>query len=841
MAAIVKPQAEALVNFASSGEYPEDDDASPADDLNRQSIVDARNSIQNARQTAQAKIKAISRQVGPDVDGWIERAKQLQFDIQQSRHVARAIVEESEQAQRIQERRTDAAKKTRLLEAETAFHGALVDKLNTLNASRERLSQAREAATSGATYRAFEILQQLEHGLSRLGDAGSVNAADLLYQRVTDLRNYIVGQARALTGQAINIDHERRTLRISSRVISKGNHEVDLPDVVGLSSSLGLLQEDVSRIGRDVETAILGPILANGSLSTKEPSVEISTHVLKVSRHVANAPGNLIHDLIKTLKFIKDELPNPFDDMLAEKILPPAIAYLISHKLPAALPTDLKETGQLDVLSKEVRNLTEFLRLHSWSGSADLQDWVDGVPRAWFGKRREASIDHIRGSLAGTLAIRKSVEHVETQVLSSDDAMVQNETIPTDEWDEDWGNDEDDENKGHADNQTHREVGGEDEWGGWDADEKESGESNATHAKGGAGPEPDRENEDDWGDWEEREPESKPTKNVKPKQSLSRINGHTSNTRAKPVEHEVTLRETYTTTALPDEIYASIEALINDAHDLRSPEYSSSPINAAAPALYTIPTVMTSSFRSLAPPAYELLQGGHMLLFNDSNRLSSQLSSLRSDLLLSSNPGLSRLKLESDIQALEGFARRSYSKAMEEQRTILRDLIDNAQGFANCTTAPYKNACDDAVNMTVAHLHSVAELWRAILSRNVWLQALGSLLGTIIGKIVVDIEEMTDIGAEESTQLKQYVLEISQLRELFRQNEQEMTGLYVRDWFKFQYLAEVLESNMEDIKFLWKEGGLKDEFDVEEVVELVEALFADGDRRRRAIAEIRRG
>lgn len=67
-----------------------------------------------------------------------------------------------------------------------------------------------------------------------------------------------------------------------------------------------------------------------------------------------------------------------------------------------------------------------------------------------------------------------------------------------------------------------------------------------------------------------------------------------------------------------------------------------------------------------------------------------------------------------------------------------------------------------------------------------------------------------------------------------------MTAVYVRNWLKFQYLVNILESSLADIKFLWVEGELRLEFSPDEVVDLIEALFAESDYRRKAIAEIRR-
>ena len=67
-----------------------------------------------------------------------------------------------------------------------------------------------------------------------------------------------------------------------------------------------------------------------------------------------------------------------------------------------------------------------------------------------------------------------------------------------------------------------------------------------------------------------------------------------------------------------------------------------------------------------------------------------------------------------------------------------------------------------------------------------------------------------------------------------------MTAVYVYNWLRFQYLANILESSLVDIKYLWTEGELSLEFTVDEVVDLIKALFADSHHRRSAISEIRR-
>lgn len=231
-----------------------------------------------------------------------------------------------------------------------------------------------------------------------------------------------------------------------------------------------------------------------------------------------------------------------------------------------------------------------------------------------------------------------------------------------------------------------------------------------------------------------------------------------------------------------------------------------------------------------------------MLIYNDASRLSDQLRAWQA-----TKPPASRLRLDNDAKALDNTAKRAYGAEMESQRTILRDLLDGAQGFTNCTAEPFKSECIDAIDQTIHRLHEVHRQLQPVLAQSALRQSLGSLLSTATAKIITDIEDLSDIGDADSRQLKALLDRITELKSLFAQQDtntgetSDMTFIYCPNWLKFQYLAEILESSLADIKYLWKEGELSLEFDAEEVVDLIEALFADSDLRRKAVADIRRG
>lgn len=234
-----------------------------------------------------------------------------------------------------------------------------------------------------------------------------------------------------------------------------------------------------------------------------------------------------------------------------------------------------------------------------------------------------------------------------------------------------------------------------------------------------------------------------------------------------------------------------------------------------------------------------------MFLYNDSMYFAEQLR------LLMETHNLSRL--QPDVETLERFGKIAYSKEMHSQRTVLSDLLDGSQGFDSCAVQPYLGECENAVSATVDRMRHVHKEWQSILSPSALLQSVGSLLSTVINKMILDIEDLSDISDAESQRLTEFCNQISKLEDLFLPESKPgqdmasgqaevvpMTALYVRNWLKFQYLINILESSLADIKYLWKEGELKLEFSSEEVTDLIRALFADSDHRRRAIAEIRK-
>ncbi|KAI5297853.1 hypothetical protein KEM55_004155, partial [Ascosphaera atra] len=330
------------------------------------------------------------------------------------------------------------------------------------------------------------------------------------------------------------------------------------------------------------------------------------------------------------------------------------------------------------------------------------------------------------------------------------------------------------------------------------------------------------------------------------------------------VQKEVTLKESYNVTTTPDAILDIVVRQILDARSLKTeryvtfaaprhlslhfaytaPRYSHLSIRESGSGLLTLPTLILAMFRAMAPFLYtQKLTAGNMYLYNDCIYLSRQLKALAGK--------HSQPRLEADADEIERFAKLSYGKEMQSQRTILSDMLAGSQGFANCSSPAVMRDAENAVRAIVDRNQAAYADWQRVLSKSALLQSVGSLIATVVDKMIVSIEDLSDISADDSQCLVKLCNYISELEDIFlpegaseedRRNGTvvPVTTVYVPRWLKFQYLVNILDSSLADIKYLWTEGELSLEFSQEEVVDLIEALFADSEYRRKAIGEIKR-
>ncbi|KAI9714356.1 MAG: hypothetical protein M1820_000317 [Bogoriella megaspora] len=839
--------ADAILQSVQHGGYPESEDVVSAD-LSTDMLPSLLGALSNARKEVNDEVRQLSREAAPDVDGWIAQAKQLQADIERSKATAREIVSQAEASNALQVRMKDASSKVDLLRGELDFNETLSNTLDGVRRTAGLMNDANADTMNEKVLGALDKLDQIDSSIPRNRSLGNTRVADLLQNRSRQLRNTLKQETLGRWNNLVTFDHTRGRLSIKNS-IQDATTTISIEDVATALVRLDILDNAVGGFRKDFGK--IARVYFAGTVNGRGASLALQSHasqreaVIEKGDKLENPRvEDVLGNIITLTQWLIKHLPSKFNSALCNVLLPPLVSQIIKDWLDPAIPISLADIEQFESVLESVSDAAESIGNLGWAGKEGLVDWVDAVPKTWLTKRRERALDAARRTLLRGLHETKVVERVETQMVANDD-IIQGERgeQENDEWDAGW---EDEDAPGNempksAKPTNEKDDDDDDDTSAWDVEEDPESSKTVDEQQSTADSSNAAEDDDAWG-WEDDDQASPNAARspAKVKKTLPYANGAKSVPISK--EREVTLKETLTVTAVPDGIFEIVSTIVNDAEGLMGPGLSQSSIRLAAAGLCNLPTLIFAMYRATAAAYYANLSAGNMLIYNDSARLAEQLRSLRP----SDPKTLTKLKLEVDIKALEGFSKRAYSKEMESQRTILRDLLDGAQGFANCTVPPFAAECDNAVSMTVDRVREVAREWGAILSHSALLQSIGSLVSTVLSKVIVDVEDMSDISEEESKRLRHFCDEISKLSDLFTQRhpnraeEGDMTAVYVHNWFKFQFLSEILESSLADIRYLWREAELKLEFQPDEIVDLIEALFSESEHRRKAISEIRK-
>lgn len=236
-------------------------------------------------------------------------------------------------------------------------------------------------------------------------------------------------------------------------------------------------------------------------------------------------------------------------------------------------------------------------------------------------------------------------------------------------------------------------------------------------------------------------------------------------------------------------------------------------------------------------------------LYNDATHLAEKLTDFaaawkaREDL---KPRAIAMLRLDNDIKTLRSFAARAYATEMTTQRTVLRDLLGGSQNLLQQSQGGSDaSAAEAQVDGATARVRDVARTWKAILSRSAWCQAVGSLVDTLASKLVADVMDLPGIGQDEAYNTANLIARVEGLDDLFlppssstTETAVPQTAQYAAGWLRLKYLGEVLQSNLNEVLYLWNESELSLEFAADEVIDLVRLSFVDNARTRDVIREI---
>lgn len=827
----------AIATAVQDGTFP-DDEATLSSELNSASIPPLLESIQHAKDGLSSAVRRISKEEAGDVDSWIAQAKKVQEDIARCKEDARQIVQEHERIEVLRSTRNETRTKVNLLEDEIAFNAALQRQIHLISEVSAALNQVDSHVRQQQLVPASQALPALTASINA---TPSDQSRLLLEQIQKDLSQNLRSQLMdELDHHAhVSVTDEAILLSISGVGERTGKDLLlSLEDTLDSLERLGALQDTQRHIWRRIEACLLAHLHKRSKRTIIMAEKDGSNLRLTLSQEQSQ-PLQMLEVSQVLLRYIHEQAPPKLHDSVMQDVAALIIPKLTENWLDASVPIDLEHLRELDHLQEQVEKSAMWLRNQNIKEADILDAWVKDVPEAWLVKRRAASLDAVRNAFKLATGVTRQVERIERQKILVEPERKQ-ETAD-DEWAENWG-DDDDIDKDTAKQITDMTEDDPDAWG-FDTDDTTSEPhiANENRQK-----EPDEDDGDAWGWGDDEDATTKPAATVdeKPAEAV-KANGIAKS--QSPEEEDVVLTERYTITDIPDYILEQIGRDTSDLQTIRaSPQTYFKASSDPASGMQFLPMLILAMFRATAPTAYTDGTAFNpplsaLNLYNDALYLAQKLEE-NSDLAKS---------LEAHIQTLIKFARQIYSSELSTQRQILTDLLDNAQGFVGCTRQPNASVCETAVSSTIDYLRGLHAQWSSILSPSHLAQSIGSLLNTVMSKMVKEIEDMEDISEPESQKLLSLMSQISGLESMFispttdtadsasEQRPDSTIAVYVSSYFRFRYLEQILESSLVEIKYLWQEQGLSAEFSADEVVDLIKALFAESSHRRNAIQAIR--
>ncbi|KAG1050022.1 hypothetical protein G6F43_007682 [Rhizopus delemar] len=189
-------------------------------------------------------------------------------------------------------------------------------------------------------------------------------------------------------------------------------------------------------------------------------------------------------------------------------------------------------------------------------------------------------------------------------------------------------------------------------------------------------------------------------------------------------------------------------------------------------------------------------------------------------------------------ERLEELGKAWQELCMMQRVDKIQTILDTLQSFS----AP-QTSWEPVLSTVLDLVRSFADDIRPRVDPAVFFDILGRIVDSVLNRLMGDLEDLTDIGADESHEIARSLNSLIQLVSVFDHQQPaspDLVGRLVPNWLKFWLLKDILEMNMREIMEAFRRGSLH-MFQKSELEHLLCALFADSDLRRMNLEEIRSG
>ncbi|PHH77983.1 hypothetical protein CDD82_3270 [Ophiocordyceps australis] len=851
MASAAAPQrlSDAIVGFSLDGRFPTDiDDFPPVSSTQLQPAIDA---LAKCGKELEAEIHVINNETRQDVSSWVNKAKTLQQDMIKSKSMANEIIRQAEARDVSGEEIEEAETKADFLNREVQYSQQLLSSLQRIRHITRLLDQVDKAKAQRRILEALRHLEETWAALDLVGVSKSCRVMRLLNLRSFELKSDVHQVLDHVWKALIQIDVEAGKVSIYD---ARPGETMSLDDAVTGLKAYKEVDERMEQLWRNLDAAVVSPRMDKSKSAI--PGIRVAGNELELHGQADMSLESLIWDLEQIFVFLAQKLPADLVQALSGLVMGEAVPKLIDKWLDEAVPRSLTDMTEFQSVVQRTSELCACLQGNGYTGLDELKDWANKAPTMWLDKYRENALGTVRERLAKGMGSSKQVEKVEKHMVSYAEGKELSTTgagaaADSNDWGDDWGdawgeNDQQDDGVDNASgiresNVTGPEAGdagddGAEAWN-WDDGEAAAGTDDAVHSEAPV------DDEDDsaaaWG-WDDNDTVEEPTVKAKDKTRSD------SNRTKREERRELVLTETYHISGMPEALLQLIFSILEDGAVLTQGSEEYSLVAPTAPGLFSLPSLILALFRAVSPYYYSLEIGGNMFLYNDGVYMAEKLGEFaekwkqRSDLTARAK---AMLRLDNEVKTLERFANRSYSHEMSLQKTVLQDLLGDSQSLMQ------QDEMESAVEAGTTRIRTVAATWESILARSVWSQAVGSLADALAKRLIADVLDMASIGQDDAYAIAKLISSATEIDDLFlpsrlsgtdkaAEDEVPVTAQYAPNWLRLKYLGEVLQSNLNEVKYLWCESELSLYFTVEEVVDLINASFEDNARTRETIRTI---
>lgn len=435
------------------------------------------------------------------------------------------------------------------------------------------LDQAEAACRERRILDALRLLERAWECLDALPVGRGVRAARLLDLRALELKNTVHEVFEHVWKALVHVDIEGKSISIAQ---TKEGEAMSLSDAVIGLKSYKEVDQHIAHLWHDVDQAIIGPRTDPGdALPT---AVVTDGDVLRAEDQANGSIDALFADMDKVFSYFAERLPPDLIDSMSALMMPEVISRIISVWLDSAIPASLEEMDRFESIVATARQFCARLTELKFAGFNELQEWVDDVPNVWLMKCRETALDTVRVRLSQGLGSSKQVERIERQMVSRAEgqglaaAPATAGAAEEDDWGAAWDDDgdqpEEAAEEARSGNHKSAEVldDGADAWG-WGED-GETQEDPTVQAEESKHEPQDDDGGDAWG-WGDDDAHEEPQTTTAPKQQQRQQQKSLS---APAEQREMTLKETYNISSMPEPVLQLIFAILEDGATLTQAE-----------------------------------------------------------------------------------------------------------------------------------------------------------------------------------------------------------------------------------------------------------------------------